>query len=109
VTRLQQILTNMESSASIITTSSSTDHETVTLLTAQSLNPGNASAILFNREGLIYSLWRVVVYLLLEVFGLKSKQIDENYENVNLDEVGARGRFPYRPSDLFLKVPSIFI
>ena len=83
---------------------------TVTSLTAKSFDPKQAYAtVIKNQEGLLYSLWRVLVFLLFEAFGLSKsadhKGIHEDYERANLDKVAARGRFPYRPSDLFLKVP----
>ncbi len=99
----------MESSSTLInnTSSSASFDETVTSLTALSLDPGKAVATIFNyEEGLLYSLWQVVVYLLLEALGRKSslsKGIHEDYEHANLDTVAKKGKFPSRPSDLFLK------
>ena len=85
----------------------------VTSLTAKTLDPGRAVAtVIKNQEGLLYSLWRVVVFLLFEALGLNilsnHKATHENYENVDLDKYAARGRFPYRPSDLFLKVELMY-
>jgi hypothetical protein len=80
--------------------------ETVTSLTALSLDPGKAAATVFNNNESLYSLWQTNVYLLLEAFGQKtsSKGIHEDYEHTDLDTVAKRGNFPSRPSDLFLKV-----
>jgi hypothetical protein len=98
---------NMEDSSSILTNSAGSENETVTSLTAKSLDPGKAVATIYsNREGLLYSLWRPAAYLLLEAFGLNksSKGIHEDYEHADLEAVAARGNFRSRPSDLFLKV-----
>jgi len=68
------------------------------------MHPGKATEQLFKQQGLAYSLWEVFLYL-LEVSGLKHpKKIHDDYDNIDLDEIMQRGRFPYRPSDLFLKV-----
>jgi hypothetical protein len=78
--------------------------ETVTTLTAKSHDPGEAAATIFKEQGLIDSLWQLGEYL-LEALGIKeAKKIDDDYENISLDEIATRGNFPYRPSDLFLKV-----
>ena len=78
--------------------------ETVTTLTAKTHDPGEAAATIFKEQGLIATLWQLGEYL-LEALGIKeAKKIDADYENISLDEVAARGNFPYRPSDLFLKV-----
>ena len=82
---------------------------TVTSLTAKTFNPSQATAtVIKNQEGLLYSLWRVVLFLLFEALGLNKsadhKGIHEDYEHANLDKIAARGKFPHRPSDLFLKV-----
>ena len=84
---------------------STSEPETVTSITATTYNPGKAASVLFAPEqGLLYSVWRVLLYL-LEVQGLKSSvRIDDDYEQADLDKAAARGRFPSRPSDLFLKV-----
>jgi hypothetical protein len=81
--------------------------ETVTTLTAKNYDIPKAMARIFSdQEGLLFSLWRLVIYL-LEVFGLKKSmsnlRIDES-ENVDLDRAATMGNFPSRPSDLFLKV-----
>jgi len=92
----------MDSQASSM--SSSSNPETVTSVTARTLDPGKAVAMVIRKEGLLYSLWRLVMYL-PEALGFQSaKKIDQGYANVDLDKIVARGRFPYRPSDLFLKV-----
>ena len=88
---------------------SDTGHVTVTSLTAKTFDPRRAVVtVIKNQEGLIYSLWRVLVFLLFEALGLKKSSnhrgIHDDYEHVDLDKFAARGRFPYRPSDLFLKV-----
>jgi len=77
--------------------------ETVTSLTAKSLHPGEAAKKIFKEQGSFYFLWQVWTFL-LEALGYKQKKIDADYEHISLDEVAARGNFPYRPSDLFLKV-----
>jgi hypothetical protein len=77
--------------------------ETVTLITAKTLNPGEASKKIFKEQGSFYTFWQIWEFL-LEANGLKEKKIDTDYEHIPLDEVAKRGRFPYRPSDLFLKV-----
>ena len=82
---------------------------TVTSLTAKTFDPRQATAtVIKNQEGLLYSLWRVVLFLFFEALGLNKssnhKGIHEDYEHANLDKVASRGKFPYRPSDLFLKV-----
>lgn len=83
---------------------STSEPETVTSITAKTFNPGKAASTMFAQEGLLYSLWRVAMYL-LEAQGLKSSsRIDNEYEQADLDKVAARGKFPSRPSDLFLKV-----
>lgn len=95
----------MESSSTLAKNSTGAD-ETVTSLTALSLDPGKAAATVFNNNESLYSLWQTNVYLLLEAFGQKtsSKGIHEDYEHIDLDTVAKRGNFPSRPSDLFLKV-----
>jgi hypothetical protein len=92
------------SSTTVTASSLSSDPETVTSLTAKTSNPGKAVEKLFKREGLLYSLWRVIIYLLEELGVKASTKIHDDYSNVDLDKVASRGRFPYRPSDLFLKV-----
>ena len=77
--------------------------ETVTSITARTLNPGEASKKIFEEQGSFYIFWQIFTFL-LEALGLKEKKIDADYEHAPLDEVAKRGRFPYRPSDLFLKV-----
>lgn len=96
----------MSSSVPLTNSSSGSQNETVTSITAKTLDPGKAVETIYSKEGLLYSLWRAAVYLLLEVFGFKSssKGIYEDYEHANLDQVAAKGNFPSRPSDLFLKV-----
>jgi len=88
-----------------LTMTSTSEPETVTSITAETYNPGKAASTIFaQEEGLLYSLWRVLVYL-LEVQGLKSStRIDDDNEQADLDKAAARGRFHFRPSDLFLKV-----
>jgi hypothetical protein len=85
---------------------------TVTSLTAKSFDPAQAVAtVIKTQEGLLYSLWRVVVFLLFEALGLSKSSthqgIHEDYEHADLETVAKRGRFPNRPSDLFLKVQHI--
>ena len=86
------------------TTLNNSPVETVTTLTAKTHDPGEAAAQIFKEQGLLYSLWQLGEYL-LEALGVKeAKKIDADYKNISLDEVAARGNFPYRPSDTFLKV-----
>jgi hypothetical protein len=77
--------------------------ETVTSITARTLNPGEAVKKIYEEQGSFYTLWQIFIFL-LEALGLKQKNIEADYEHVSLDEVEKRGKFPYRPSDLFLKV-----
>jgi hypothetical protein len=78
--------------------------ETVTSLTARDLNPAKATATIFKDQGVIFSLWQLAEYL-LEAIGVKAaKKLHGDYEHADLDVVAERGNFPYRPSDLFLKV-----
>jgi hypothetical protein len=102
-------INNSTASSAVKNTDPDTGDVTVTSLTAKTFNPGQATAtVIKNQEGLLYSLWRVVLFLLFEALGLNKsadhKGIHEDYEHANLDEVAARGKFPHRPSDLFLKV-----
>jgi hypothetical protein len=85
------------------------DKETVTSLVAKGLDPEQAVATIFKEQGLLNSLWIVLVYL-LEAVGLKAdSKIHDNYahEQLDLEAVAKKGNFPYRPSDLFLRVWSI--
>jgi hypothetical protein len=85
------------------------DKETVTSLVARGLDPEQAVTTIFKEQGLLISLWIVLVYL-LEAVGLKAdSKIHDNYEHdkLDLEAVARKGNFPYRPSDLFLRVWSI--
>jgi hypothetical protein len=86
--------------------STSSDPQTVTSLTAQTLNPGAAAAKILKSKGVLANYWNLACYLLeaLGVKWLRNNKIDRDYDDINLDEIVERGRFPYRPSDLFLKV-----
>ena len=92
---------------------STSEPETVTSITAKTLDPAKAASKIFAQEGLLYSLWRLALYLVVYLFAAKehksSVRIDDEYEQADLDTVAARGNFPSRPSDLFLKVtcPSV--
>jgi len=89
---------------SVASTTNPTENETVTSITAKTMHPGKATEQLFKQQGWAISLWEVFLYL-LEANGLKEpKKIHDDYDNIDLDEIMQRGRFPYRPSDLFLKV-----
>jgi hypothetical protein len=89
---------------------STSEPETVTSLVAKTFDPAKAASKIFAQEGLLYSLWRLAVYLLEYLFAAKqhksSVRVDDEYEQADLDTVAARGKFPSRPSDLFLKVPT---
>jgi hypothetical protein len=83
----------------------------VTSIAAKTFNPSKAASTLFAQQGLLYSLYSlcrlVVCTCLLQVQGLTSAAgTDNENDQADLDKVAARGRFPSRPSDLFLKVPS---
>jgi hypothetical protein len=81
------------------------DHDTVTKLTAKSLDPKKAIEQVFTEEpGLLYSLWWAVDNI-LQVVGLKAaKAAVDNLHEADLDKIATMGAFPNRPSDLFLKV-----
>jgi hypothetical protein len=83
-----------------------TAKETVTGLVATGQDPETAIASVFKEQGLLISLWIVFVYL-LEAVGLKAEaKIHDDYghDHLDLDVVAKKGKFPYRPSDLFLRV-----
>lgn len=85
------------------------DKETVTSLVARGMDPEKAVTTIFTEQGLLISLWIVIVYL-LEAVGLKAEtKIHDNYahEQLGLDAVAKKGNFPYRPSDMFLRVCTI--
>ena len=89
----------------------SPDKETVTGLVAKGQDPEAAIATIFKEQGLLISLWIVFVYL-LEAIGLKAEaNIQKNYEHdqLDLDAVAKKGNFPYRPSDLFLRVLAFYV
>jgi hypothetical protein len=78
--------------------------ETVTSLTAKSLDPKEAVERIFADEGLLLSYWRAVDNI-LQVVGLKeAKAHIDTLDNVDFDKVAAMGNFGSRPSDLFLRV-----
>lgn len=82
--------------------------ETVTSIVAKTFDPAKAASKMFAQEGLLYSLWRLAVYLLEYLFAAQEHKsavrVDDEYEKADLDAVAARGNFLSRPSDLFLKV-----
>lgn len=89
----------------------SSEKETVTRLVARGQDPETAIATIFKEQGLLISLWIVLVYL-LEAVGLKAEaKIHDNYEHdqLDLDAVTKKGNFPYRPSDLFLRVLAFYV
>jgi len=101
-------INNSTHSSAVMNTDPDTGDVTVTSLTAKTFDPSQATAtVIKNQEGLLFSLWRVVLFLLFQALGLNKsghKGIHEDYEHADLDKVAARGKFPNRPSDLFLKV-----
>ena len=83
-----------------------TSPETVTSLTAQTLDPGKAVERIFpgTNEGLLFSIWRAVDNI-LQVLGIKQAKTEvNNFDDVDFDKVASMGAFPFRRSDLFLKV-----
>jgi hypothetical protein len=87
--------------------------ETVTSIVAKTFDPAKAASKMFAQEGPLYSLWRLAVYLLKYLFAAKEHKssicVDDDYEQADLDTVAARGKFPARPSDLFLKVHTLSV
>jgi hypothetical protein len=85
----------------------SPSQESVTSLTAQSLDPGKASERIFSSEGLLYSLWSAAAHI-ITVIGLKeAKAPVDTLHAIDFEKVASMGNFGTRPSDLFLKVVSL--
>ena len=95
-------MSTLNSASSVNSTSSQA--QTVTSLTAQTLNPGSATATILKSKGWLSSYWQLASYLLEAIGAKSSRKIHDDSHDIDLDKVVDRGRFPSRPSDLFLKV-----